>query len=95
MLLAQVNPKSLESAGPTMARSRKKTPVCGITTARSEKHDKRLANRKVRRAVNQELAVSAAPDLLAHQRELTDPWTMAKDGKTWFDARRFPEELRK
>jgi hypothetical protein len=78
-----------------MARSRKKTPICGITTARSEKQDKRLANRKVRRAVNQALTTSLELEVLPHRRELTNPWTMAKDGKTWFDADRFPEELRK
>ena len=78
-----------------MARSRKKTPICGITTARSEKQDKRLANRKVRRAVKQVLATSVEPEVLPHRRELTSPWTMAKDGKRWFDADRSPEELRK
>jgi hypothetical protein len=41
------------------------------------------------------LAVSADPEVLPHRRELSSPWTMAKDGKTWFDARCFPEELRK
>jgi hypothetical protein len=78
-----------------MTRSRKKTPISGITAARSEKQDKRLANRKVRRAVKQALAASASLDVLPHRRELTSPWTMAKDGKTWFDAARYPEELRK
>jgi hypothetical protein len=78
-----------------MARSRKKTPISGITTARSEKQDKRLANRKVRRAVKQALAGSGDVDVLPHRRELTNPWTMAKDGKAWFNADRFPEVLRK
>lgn len=34
-----------------MSRSRKRTPVCGMTTAHSEKEDKRRANRKLRRRV--------------------------------------------
>ena len=36
-----------------MSRSHKKNPVCGITNAPSEKQDKRLANRRLRHAVNQ------------------------------------------
>ena len=78
-----------------MTRSRRKTPISGITTASSEKQDKRLANRKVRRAVKQALAGKVDVDVLPHRRELTHPWTMAKDGKIWFDADRFPEVLRK
>jgi hypothetical protein len=78
-----------------MTRSRKKTPIGGVTTARSEKHDKRLANRWVRRAVKQALATSVDVDVLPHRRDLTNPWTMAKDGKMWFNADRFPEALRK
>jgi hypothetical protein len=78
-----------------MSGSRKKTPISGMTTAVSEKQDKRLANRRVRRAVKQALHTFEAPEVLPHRRELTSPWTMAKDGKQWFDARRFPEDLRK
>ena len=78
-----------------MTRSRKKTPISGITTAESEKQDKRLANRRVRRAVKQALATSVDVDVLPHRRDLTNPWTMAKDGKMWFNADRFPEALRK
>jgi hypothetical protein len=78
-----------------MTRSRKKTPISGITTVRSEKRDKRLGNRRVRRAVKQALATSVDVDILPHRRELTNPWTMAKDGKIWFNADRFPEVLRK
>jgi len=78
-----------------MSASRKKTPISGITTAASEKQDKGLANRRVRRAVKQALHAVEDPEVLPHRRELTDPWTMAKDGKRWFDAHRFPEVLRK
>ena len=66
-----------------------------MTNAASEKQDKRLANRRLRRAVRHTLHVMECPGLLPHRRELSSPWTMAKDGKHWFDARRFPEELRK
>ncbi|MDH3208466.1 MAG: hypothetical protein OEO79_17835 [Gemmatimonadota bacterium] len=78
-----------------MSQSRKKTPISGITTAGSEKQDKRIANRRVRRAVKQALHTLEDAEVLPHRRELTNPWTMAKDGKRWFDPHRFPEVLRK
>lgn len=78
-----------------MSRSRRKTPISGITTARSEKQDKRLANRRIRRRVRIALAVTPEVDLLPACRELSDPWKMAKDGKGWFSVERYPEGLRK
>ena len=78
-----------------VSRSRKKRPISGITLADSEKQDKRLANRKLRRRVNQTLAVDPEADVLPLLREVSDPWTMAKDGKYWFDLRRSPGVLRK
>lgn len=78
-----------------MSRSRKRTRISGITTAESKKQDKRLANRKVRRAVKRALQTSERVEILPHRRELTNPWAMAKDGKRWFDPARFPEVLRK
>ena len=78
-----------------MSRSRKKTPIFGITTARSEKEDKRIANRKLRRVVKQELA--REPDgVLPVLREVSNVWSMEKDGKLfyhksrWDDSRRYP-----
>ena len=62
-----------------MSRSKKKTPIAGITTARSEKDDKRLANRLLRRATR--LDPENAPAL----REVSDVWNMAKDGKARFN----------
>lgn len=76
-----------------MNRSRKKTPISGITTASSEKHDKRLANRKLRRRVNQTPAVRPDAEVLPALREVSDPRTMAKDGKYWRDPLRFPRVL--
>lgn len=67
-----------------MSRSRKKTPVGGITTARSEKEDKQIANRNARRVVKEVLSASPEPEVLPHLREVSNTWTMAKDGKTYF-----------
>jgi hypothetical protein len=77
-----------------MSRSRRKTPICGITTAESEKKDKRIANRKLRRRVR--AALHADPDApLPLLREVSDPWLMDKDGKMLIDPARHPEIMRK
>ena len=67
-----------------MSRSRKKTPVCGITTARSEKQDKRLANRRLRRGQKQ--AVERGDELLPLMREKSNVWSFAKDGRQMIDT---------
>ena len=78
-----------------MSRSRRKSPVCGITTAPSEKRDKQLAHRRERRRVH--MVVQGNPDceVMPHVRELSTPWTMAKDGKLRFDIAQYPALMRK
>jgi hypothetical protein len=77
-----------------MSRSRRKTPICGITTALSEKQDKRIANRRLRRRVRFRLRVD--PDApLPLLREVSNPWLMDKDGKMLIDPARHPEIMRK
>jgi hypothetical protein len=66
-----------------MSRSRRKTPIFGITTARSEKQDKRLANRKLRHAVAGVLHVRPE-SVLPTLREVSDVWGFDKDGKSWW-----------
>jgi hypothetical protein len=79
-----------------MSRSRRKTPICGITTAASEKLEKRKYNRAFRHATRRFLRHAEPEDDLPPQlRDYSDPWAMSKDGKTYFDPRRFPECLRK
>ena len=77
-----------------MSRSRRKTPICGITTAESEKQDKRIANRRLRRRVRS--ALRGDPDApLPLLREVSNPWLMDKDGKMLVDPARHPEIMRK
>lgn len=77
-----------------VSRSRRKTPVTGVTTAPSEKQDKRAYNRRYRRASRQvvrgtgELAGEQKP--LPRLREHSNPWDMGKDGKMLFDPREKP-----
>jgi hypothetical protein len=75
-----------------MSRSFRKTAKFGVTTAPSEKEDKRLANRVLRRTVRVILdeETEDCPDL----REVSNVWSFAKDGKIyWSDAP--PKHFRK
>lgn len=63
-----------------MSRSVKRTPVFGITRAPSEKHDKRIANRRWRSRVRQAVHMDTDPPM---QREVSNVWDFAKDGKKY------------
>jgi hypothetical protein len=68
-----------------MARSRRRTPIFGITTSDSEKRDKRLANRRLRRKVR--LSIARGDEALPVLREVSDVWGFDKDGKRfWAEA---------
>ncbi|MEG3193746.1 hypothetical protein SNE32_16110 [Lysobacter sp. D1-1-M9] len=77
-----------------MARSMRKTPIAGATSAGSEKCDKQASHRKLRRAVRQ-LIPCGRDDTLPVEQELTNPWSMAKDGKLYFDPANHPRLMRK
>ena len=77
-----------------MSGSRRKTPISGITTAKSEKDDKRLANRRNRRK-NRELLESKGEEALKTKRETSNVWSFEKDGKFRFNPRKYPNLLRK
>lgn len=78
-----------------MARSYRRTPIFGNTTAESESKDKQIANRRWRSAVRRALADGV--ETLPHRREHSDPWVMAKDGKRWMGSltRTLPAMMRK
>lgn len=63
-----------------MSRSRRHTPVFGLTCATSEKHDKRIANRRWRSRVRQAVHEGVEPPA---QREISDVWDFEKDGKRY------------
>ena len=65
-----------------MSRSRRRTPIVGITTADSEKDDKRQANQNLRHAVRRALRTGA--EVIPTLRDVSDVWTFAKDGKHWW-----------
>ena len=67
-----------------MSRSRRKTPISGITTATSDHLWKKMSARKLRHRVKQELNASLDGDRFAGKRwDLVNPWTSEKDGKSW------------
>ena len=78
-----------------MGKSRKKTSIGGITNSCSEKHDKRIYNRRYRHACKQSLHIDSERELLPNLKEYSNPWGMDKDGKSWFDANKYPKRMRK
>ena len=79
-----------------MSRSKRKTPKCGNTTAKSEKQDKILSHRKTRAVERKEMLKpedAATPPI--HHRDNTDPWSMGSDGKQRFDPEKWPKGMRK
>ncbi|HEY5866932.1 MAG TPA: hypothetical protein VI542_15510 [Candidatus Tectomicrobia bacterium] len=75
-----------------MSRSYRHTSICGLTTAASEKDDKRRWHRRYRHHNGQSLRQGMEPIPV---QAVSDPWLMAKDGKQWFDRRRHPWLVRK
>lgn len=71
-----------------MSRSRKRSPFCGNTKAYSEKQDKQLSNRRLRRKVHM-----GAWNL--RLRDVSATWAFAKDGRHRFDANARPDLMRK
>jgi hypothetical protein len=76
-----------------MARSRRKTPIVSISSSASEKQDKRRANRALRRAVN--VAVKTGKDDLPVIDDVSNPWAMSKDGKTYLGLKNSAKWMRK
>ena len=68
-----------------MSRSRRKTPICGMTTAVTEKAYKRLANGTLRATLRATLQRDGADhELTPTLDDVSNIWAMAKDGKRWF-----------
>lgn len=64
-----------------MSRSYRRTPICGWSCAESEKRDKQLANRRLRRLVKGALATGG---MIPEMHEVSQRCVFAKDGKQWF-----------
>jgi len=78
-----------------MSRSYRHSPILGITASginRSEKKDKRRANRKFRRLTH--YCLKNDERLPVDLDEVSEVYTWTKDGKQFLDDPR-PEDLRK
>ena len=64
-----------------VSRSKKKTKIEGITTAKSEKENKRDANRKFRRIIKQK--INSGKTEMPKLREVSNVWDFDKDGKRY------------
>ncbi len=64
-----------------MSKSVQKTKIHGVTTAKSEKKDKQLANRRLRRIAKEKLKLGETE--LPILREVSDVWDFDKDGKIY------------
>ena len=62
-----------------MSRSRKKTPITGITTSKTEKSNKRKANRIFRRTTK--IQMRKGDEELLLMKEVANVWSFDKDGK--------------
>ena len=75
-----------------MSRSRRKKPIFGHTTCRSEREDKKLWHQRWRTRERAVLA-SASPDALsAHlpllENQVSSVWLMGKDGRFYWAMKR-------
>jgi hypothetical protein len=82
-----------------MGKSYRKNPICGITCTESEKQDKRLCNRKLRRNNKRKIAPLDEEDIEGLIFDTKDDamniWAMGKDGKQRVDPVEHPGVLRK
>lgn len=76
-----------------MSRSYRKTPITGWTTCESEKWDKKMANRKLRRRTID--AIRKREEVYPELKEVSDIWDFGKDGKQFIDANKYKREMRK
>jgi hypothetical protein len=64
-----------------VSRSKRKTPLMGMTTARSEKWNKRFANRALRAAIR--VALAAQREIMPEIRDVSNERCFEKDGQQW------------
>ncbi|VVE59280.1 hypothetical protein PAN31117_05249 [Pandoraea anapnoica] len=78
-----------------MSRSKRKTPICGVTSAVSEAEDKALWHRAHRRSERVALERDGIEYIASNRHAHSSTWRMGKDGKHFFDAAEWPTVMRK
>lgn len=66
---------------PRMSRSRRHTPICGISCAESDKGFKRMSRHRCRRRADAAIAAGGEPEPERAYR--IKPWTAPKEGKQY------------
>ena len=64
-----------------MSRSRKRTPIHGIADG-SEKKDKKIWHSRMR--AKEREAIHRGDEVFPDEKEVSNPWSMAKDGKRYW-----------
>lgn len=77
-----------------MSRSRRKSPVAGVTAAPSDKFSKAVSNRAYRLALKQAIATDPETPPPTMEQAM-DRWSMAKEGKFRFNPQESPKRMRK
>ena len=77
-----------------MSRSKRKTPICGITTAETEKTEQAAWHRRHRHAEKVRINAQGIEYVGLSHKEHSDPWSMSKDGKKYWTTLR-PDLMRK
>lgn len=65
-----------------MSRSRRKTPIFGITTSETEKKFKQQEHQRERAGVR--TALRGEPEVLPDPKEFGNPWSGPKDGRRYW-----------
>jgi hypothetical protein len=65
-----------------MSRSRRKTPITGITTAPSNKEFKKIEHRRERAVAR--TAMSSGKEDVLHHKVTGNEWASPRDGKRWW-----------
>ena len=75
-----------------MSRSRRKIPIVGVTTCRSEREDKKLWHQRWRTRERTALSSASLEVLDAHvpvpENQISNVWRMGKDGRYYWPAKR-------
>lgn len=78
-----------------MSRSKRKSPILGITTAETEAADKAKWHRRHRREERARLTAEGQEYVARSHREHSSPWLMDKDGKKYWGGAIGSKHMRK
>lgn len=80
-----------------MSRSFKKNPITGMTCSESEKKDKEIANRKLRRKTKTMMVDIAlnSDKILPKKKDTSDIWAFSKDGKVCWKGSDYEKKARR